>query len=259
MESKKQNGKNDHVVIVTSEAEGASVKKFKVKRWAITTAVIVVCILIGAMLGYIIYEERIWANANGKIDAYKDIIAAMETELAQVQAAADEQVQVAASEQETMKKSYENEIAELNNKLEIMSDTINQQNAEVEELTALLEGYTNPTLLPLTGAATIEVSEELEPMCIFNAADGALVVATASGTVTELVEETDYGYRIVIDHGNGYVTVYRNQGEPTVKAGDEVRQGATLFVIEATNTKLEYQISRDGVYVNPMEVMQISG
>ena len=255
MESKKQNAKGDHVVIVTSEAEGASVKKYKIKRSVITALTIVVCILIGAFLGYIIYEERIWATANGKIDAYKDIVADMEAQLADEKAATE----AAVAEQANIKKEYENEIAVLNEKLTIMSDTVHQKVKEVEELTAVVDSYSNPTLLPLTGAATIEMAEGLEPMCIFHASDGALVVATAGGIVTELVEDAEYGYRMVVDHGNGYMTIYQNQGEPKVKAGDEIRQGVTLFIIEATNTKLAYQVVKDGVYVNPMDVMQISG
>lgn len=255
MESKKQNVKGDHVLIVTSETEGASVKKYKIKRGVITALIIAVCILIGAFLGYIIYEERIWANANGKIDAYKDIVAGLEAELA----AANEEIEAAVAEQGNIRRSHENEIAILNEKLMIMSDTVNQKVREVEELAAQLDSYSNPTLLPLTGAATIEMAEGLEPMCIFQASDGALVVATAGGVVTELVEDAEFGYRIVVDHGNGYITIYQNQGDPKVKAGDEIRQGVTLFVVEATNTKLAYQVVKDGVYVNPMDVMQISG
>lgn len=255
MDSKKQNSKGDHVVIVTSEAEGASVKKFKVKPWAFTLVAIIICVLIGAFLGYVINEEKIWAAANGKIDAYKDIVTGLQGELAQAQAETD----AALAEQDNIKKEYENQIAALNDKLTIMSDTINQKVEEVDELTAIVAGYSNPTLLPLTGAATIEEADGPEPMCVFYATDGALVVATASGTITELVEDSELGWRIVIDHGNGYMTVYYNQGDPKVKAGDEVRQGVTLFIIEATNSKLGYQVVEDGVYINPMDIMQISG
>ena len=53
-------------------------------------------------------------------------------------------------------------------------------------------------------------------MCTFHATDGALIVATASGVVSELVEDPELGYKIVIDHGNEYVTVYYNKGEPAV-------------------------------------------
>lgn len=255
MDSKKQNAKGDHVVIVTSQEPGATVKQFKVKRWMGTCAIVVICILLGAFLGYLYYEERIWAAANGKMDAYKDIIAEKDAQLEEKQAAID----AAIAEQEVIKKDYENEIAALNDKLVIMSDTVNAKVEEVNGLTAQLEAYVTPTLLPLTGAATIEASQEMDPACVFLAGDGALVVATATGKVMELVEDAEYGYRLVIDHGNGYMTIYYNQGEPKVKAGDEVRQGAALFLIESTNQKLIYRVVKDDVYIEPMDIMQISG
>lgn len=255
MDSKKQNAKGDHVVIVTSENAGASVKKFKVKRWMSTCVIVVVCIVIGAMLGYLIYEDRIWAAANSKMDGYKDVIAQMEIQLADAQAA----TAAAVAEQEAIKKDYEGQLAVLEDKLTIMSDTVNTKVAEMDALTAKLEAYVTPTLLPLTGAAKIESSQEMDNACVFYATDGAMVVATAGGKVTELVEDGEYGYRLVIDHGNGYMTVYYNQGEPVIKAGDEVRQGATLFVVEASNSKLIYRVVKDEVYIDPMDIMQISG
>ena len=248
MEPKKQGGNNDHVVIVTSGAEGASVKKFRIKRWVVVTVVILVCVLIGAVIGYFINEERIWQSANAKIDAYKKQVETLNAT-----------IETERSETAGLKTEYENEIAGLNNKLTILSETINQNVVEIEALETKLATYETPTLLPLTGSASIEVSEELGPMCTFHATDGALIVATASGVVSELVEDSELGYKMVIDHGNGYVTVYYNKGEPTVNVGDNIRQGAALFIVEAINTELIYQIAVEGVYVNPLEVMEISG
>lgn len=248
MEPKKQGGNSDHVVIVTSEAEGASVKKFRIKRWVVVTVIVCVCVLVGAAIGYFINEERIWLAANAKIDAYKKEVETLNATL--------EAERVA---NQALKAEYESEIAGLNNKLGILSETINQNVEEMELLKEEVSSYVTPTLLPLTGSASIEVSEELGPMCTFRAGDGALIVTTAAGVVSELVKDPDLGYRVVLDHGNGYVTIYYNQGEPMVNVGDNVRQGTTLFVVEAINTQLIYQIAIDGVFVNPLEVMQISG
>ena len=60
MDSKKQKQKVNHVVIVTSEATDASVKQYRIKPWLLWMVVIVICVVIGAGLGYIIYEEQIW-------------------------------------------------------------------------------------------------------------------------------------------------------------------------------------------------------
>ena len=63
----------------------------------------------------------------------------------------------------------------------------------------------------------------------------------------------------MIDHGNGYVTIYRNDSKPVVKAGDSVVQGTTLFLIGEDNTKLGYQMQLDGTYINPTSMLSISG
>ena len=181
---------------------------------------------------------------NQKIEEYQKVIAEMENSLA----AAD-------AENAALK----TEIEGLNNKVTVMSDTINQMVAEEEALTAQIDRFSTPTLLPITGSATIEEITEEEPMNIFNAAEGAVVVATAVGTVSEVAEDADFGFRVVVEHNNGYVTVYRNKGEPVVAAGDSVSQGGTLFVVENRNTRLGYQIMKDGIYMDPATIMEIKG
>lgn len=239
MESKNQ--KNDHVVIVTSDAENASVKRFRFKSWIVWIVIIVVCMVIGALLGYIAYEERLWNAANQKmnqtIEEYKEI----ETTL--------------KKENEELRK----EVESLSNKVVVLSDTITQLKATEEELNAKIEKVVTPTLLPITGSATIEEVMDTEPISIFTAAKGAVVVATAAGVVTEVGEDAVYGYHIVIDHGNGYETIYRYQSDPQVATGDSVSQGGTLFVIDKDNTKLGYQIKKDGAFIPPAEMMEIKG
>ncbi len=86
-----------------------------------------------------------------------------------------------------------------------------------------------------------------------------MVVAAATGVVTEVGEDADYGSRVVLDHGNGYVTIYRNKGNCLVKVGDTVAQGGALYYIGSDNTKLGYQIQQDGTYISPMQLIDISG
>ncbi len=156
-------------------------------------------------------------------------------------------------------KAFEQQIQGLVQEKEILSTTVQLSKAELEELTSRIEELYHPCLLPLTGAATIEEITDEEPKCIFHAGEGALVVATASGTVTEIIQIPEEGYKVTIDHGNGYVTIYRNTEAPKVKQGEEVMQGATIFVVDRTSLKLEYQIQKDGVLMNPMDIMEIDG
>ena len=236
-----KNQKNDHVVIVTSAAEDASVKKFRFKPWMVWTAVAVVCVIIGALLGYIAYEEQIWENANQKMN--KTI----------------EEYEAEIKVLEENNKSLQLEIEGLNSKVTVLSDTITQMKATEEELTAEIEKIATPTLVPITGSATIQELHEGDPISIFTAAEGAVVVSTASGIVSEVGEDAEFGHRIVVDHGNGYTTIYRYRTEPLVATGDTVSQGGTLYLIDDDDTRFGYQITKEGVYVAPAEMMEIKG
>lgn len=248
MEPKKHKQKKNHVVIVTSNAEDAKVKQFQIRPWLLWLVIITVCIVVGVGFGYLLYEDQIWNAANQKIAVHQENVKQMEQKL-------EKQQKTAADEA----KRYEGTIDEWEYKYELLSSTVTLQKAEIEEMKAERDKLYNPVLLPLTGAATIEETGDAEPMCIFTATEGALVVATASGTVTEVIEEPEQGYKVIIDHGNGYVTIYRNTDVPKVKQGDEVMQGMTLYVIDRSSLKLGYQIMKDGLFVNPMDIIEIDG
>ncbi|MBR4084389.1 MAG: peptidoglycan DD-metalloendopeptidase family protein [Lachnospiraceae bacterium] len=248
METKKHKQKKNHVVIVTSNAEDAKVKQFQIRPWLLWLVIITLCLVIGVGFGYILYEDQIWNAANQKIAVHQGTVKEMEQKLQTQQEAADDEA-----------KRYEEEIDRLKEEMELLTSTVGLQKEEVEALKAERDELYNPVLLPLTGAATIEEISEGEPSCIFNASEGALVVATASGTVTEIIEEPEQGYKVTIDHSNGYVTIYRNISTPKVKQGEEVMQGITIFVMDSNSLKLGYQIMKDGIFVNPMEVIEIDG
>ena len=81
---------------------------------------------------------------------------------------------------EQEKAALENEVDSLNETIQILSDTINQKTQNENELSEQLQKQTTPTEFPLTGSATMEEVTEGNPMCIFTATDGAMVVATAA-------------------------------------------------------------------------------
>ena len=86
-----------------------------------------------------------------------------------------------------------------------------------------------------------------------------MVISTANGTVLAVNDDGMFGHNVWIDHGNGYVTIYRNSGDVKVKQGESVTKGTTLFIIKDAQSKLGYQIMQDGEYRNPMEILAISG
>lgn len=238
MKRKKHKRKTNHVIIVTSDAVDANVKQYRIHPWIVRSIVFMLCVLTGAVIGYILYEERIWENMTRKNDSLQEMVAELEIQNQQL----------------------ETEVVSLNNKISILSETVNQKVQAESELSAQLEKQSMPTEFPLTGSASIEEGTDGEnAICTFTASVGTMVVATASGTVTAVEDDENYGHNIWIDHGNGYMTLYRNQGDPTVDVGNSVVQGTTLFIIGEENIKLGYQMTYEGAYINPLDMLAISG
>lgn len=241
---RKHRRKNSHVVIVTSDATNARMKQFRVRPWIAQAAVTVLCVILGALIGYFVFEKDIWETSNQQIAQRNETIAALEQEKAGLEG------QIAG---------LNTEIEGLNEQVKILSETVSRQVLATNELAAQLEKQTLPTGFPLSGKATMEEVTEGTPICIFTAKAGAMVVAAAKGMVTVVNEDPEYGYNVWVDHGNGYVTIYRNAGDVKVRQGEAVLQGATLILITGDDSKLGYQMTKDGAYVNPMDMLDISG
>jgi murein DD-endopeptidase MepM/ murein hydrolase activator NlpD len=65
-----------------------------------------------------------------------------------------------------------------------------------------------------------------------------------------------YGNRIIIDHGNGYRTLYAHLNRIYVSAGERVSRGQVIGQMgstgRSTGPHLHFEISRSGVKVNPV-------
>ncbi len=236
MFKKKHKRKVSRIIIFTTDAVDAKTKQFKVRPWMSVLLTLVFCILAGALIGYIVYEGEIWNRARLEEEGRLEEIAELEEE----------------------KASLEAKVEELNVKLEALSTAVNEQSQAAGALQEELDQQSLPTNYPLTGSAGIEVVTEGDPMVIFTASDG-MVVASAKGTVASVEEDENYGYKVTVDHGNGYVSIYGNKGEVQVKAGDEVSAGTTIFLIGEDNKQLIYQIMQDGAYINPTDMLSING
>ncbi|MBO4291869.1 MAG: M23 family metallopeptidase [Lachnospiraceae bacterium] len=249
MDGKKRKRFTNHVLIITSDAVDANVKQFRIKTWVLALVGALLCALFGALLGYLFYEERIWQHA---IEKSNNQLHAMEQ-------LHDENLQV-KSELEKRELELTDEIQGLKDEVQSLSAALNQKVESEEKLREELEKISMPTSFPLNGSASsLTISGDSTPIAKIVTSDGTMVVATAKGTVIAVNDDLEYGHNVWVDHGNGYMTVYRNQEEPVVKQGDVVFRGTTLFVIGKKNTLLGYQIMLNGAYINPTDVMDIKG
>lgn len=148
---------------------------------------------------------------------------------------------------------------ELTDKVIILSDTINQKVEEEEAMAQAQAQAHMPVGFPMSSSASLEKAEGENPMVKLNGAEGNSIIASADGTVASITTDSGYLHCIKIDHGNGYNSLYRNDGEAMVKEGDEVVRGAILYVIGEDNTELGYQITYDEKYIDPMELINIDG
>lgn len=89
----------------------------------------------------------------------------------------------------------------------------------------------------------------------FSAPVGSKVSATADGTVHYSGFEKGYGKQVIIDHGNGYQTVYAHLSKAFVRQGQHVRRGDIIAFSGntglSTGPHLHYEVRKDNVVVNP--------
>jgi len=87
---------------------------------------------------------------------------------------------------------------------------------------------------------------------------GTPIAAAASGTVFFSGQMDGYGNVILIDHGNGIVTLYAHQSQLIAGKGQYVGRGATIGLVGSTghstgpHLHFEVRIGASGVAVDPM-------
>jgi len=84
---------------------------------------------------------------------------------------------------------------------------------------------------------------------------GTPVFAVAAGTVVRAGSDRSYGNVVVIDHHNGYQTLYAHNSKLLVKAGEQVSAGRPIAKVgstgRSTGPHLHFEIHRSGQRVDP--------
>lgn len=241
MKRKKRKIKKHYTISVTSDYSSFKTKyyrsRFNILRMCVVTMIIAVLITIGLT----VFEYYQLSTIEEKLSSFRTII----------------------SEQETMIDELNKERADLKSLNEVLSATVGMQAVENEEEKKENEEKHLPSQFPLTGSAMIveqdTEAEDYEPIIVFEMSAMSDVIAAGDGIVTSVREDSKFGTFISIDHGNGYVTIYRNAGDPKVMEGDEVVRGAIIFIGSGEGDILGYQVMQDNEFVDPMSVIEING
>ena len=88
---------------------------------------------------------------------------------------------------------------------------------------------------------------------------GRTIMASAGGTVVFAGRQGTYGNAVIVDHGNGYQTLYGHMSSISVSSGQSVGQGSTLGIMgstgRSTGIHLHFEIRKNGVQQNPMKYL----
>lgn len=245
MSDKRHKRKRGYTIMVLSDSAEKNQKKFHVNMEILSG---VAFVLLLAVVCYAEYTTILAHGANKRSENYVLQIATLQQENEQL-----------LREKEELKK----QTANLNQMLLQMEAQVKLQEKTKQETAENM-----PKGSPMSGAAQIKEAGGNAGMqanqdwkeVIFIAATGTNAVATGAGKVISILPAKDgEPGSISIDHGNGYVSYYRNKGTPKVEAGNAVEQGTVLFSIEGNNTEIGYSISKDSVFLEPMEIIEIKG
>ena len=246
-----------YTIILTSDSPAASHRRMHIRTGAIA---VVSFVLFVAVICYAVYST---ITMGGYV----------ERSVKQVE-------QIVQLKEENEKLTAENKT--LSDRASSLEQTLEKKEAQEHELVAAHEENYIPRGFPMSGAAQIleedtaaetegeqaqaedddvlkvEAKDEWKER-IFVSTEGTKVVATAPGTIKEVREAEGEVSYVIIDHGNGYITTYRNLGSPIVEEGSQVLKGVALFLVGEDNTETGYSIRKDDGYVDPLELIEIKG
>lgn len=170
----------------------------------------------------------------------------------------------------------ESMVSDAKMRLEVIEKGMERVNAAIAEINVTLEGLgpevtSIPSIVPVkdftirqTGAS---VGEKMHPFyktvamhtgMDLLAATGTPILAAADGVVESAVRNGKKdGINVTIDHGNGYVTVYKNMGKMNVRKRQKVKQGDVIGKVGMSGISfaphLHYEVWYKGAVMNPMD------
>jgi murein DD-endopeptidase MepM/ murein hydrolase activator NlpD len=143
--------------------------------------------------------------------------------------------------------------------LEILCERLDARRTYLESL---------PSLWPVHGLLASGFGVRVSPFTdteVFHhgldidAPKGSPIRAAGAGKVVRCGFEPRYGNLVVIDHGNGYRTIYAHLSKRMVELGDTVRRGDLIGKVgdsgRTTGPHLHYEVHVNGLPVNPVRFL----
>ena len=193
-----------------------------------------------------------------------------------------EQTTVVLNNMKTMQESYIKKLSDGEKTLQEQITAYKKEQAEIEakimEITNTIIPniqYTGGEMLwPVAASGTVITSQfgirehpiqgvvkQHTGLDIGGADTGTPVVAAADGVVSYAGWLGGYGNCVMINHGNGVVTLYGHGSKVVASVGQEVKQGDTILEVGSTGNStgphLHFEVRINGQYVNPLNYVKV--
>lgn len=156
-------------------------------------------------------------------------------------------------------------ITSLNNQVEEDKAAFNkiEETISAQEQEAIMEAEEAalPIGVPVKSASSVVVVDPNAGIVgaqsngiVFSTTAGAVIVATGQGVIESVTDDIFYTKKIIINHNNGFKSVYRIQNDVTCKEGATVRRNDMIGVLTEDGL-ISYEITRDGKQIDPRDVM----
>lgn len=168
------------------------------------------------------------------------------------------------------------DLIKLNSIVEKLNNNFNSDEQLLKELKSSkekLEKVVNaiPTLIPASGKISSPFGMRNHPIKKVNkehdgvdisSSSGDPILASAAGTVEYSGYSKGYGYNVIINHGNGYRTLYAHASRLLVKSGDNIDKGQKIALVGSTGLStgphLHFEIRINNIPVDPTEYVDFS-
>ena len=195
--------------------------------------------------------------------------------------ARSEQTSIVLNNMKTLQQSYVKKLSEGEKTLQEQITTFKKEQAEIEaKILAATNGidgeiqYTGGEMLwpvAISGTAITSnfgirehpiqgVIKQHTGIDIGNAPLGTPVIAVADGTVSYAGWLGGYGNCVMINHGNGVVTLYGHGNKLLTSVGTKVKQGDTIMEVgttgNSTGPHLHFEVRENGTCVNPLKYVK---
>lgn len=237
----------------------------------ISIAVVILAILTFAIT-YVVYSNVLNKDSQDLTQKITDIGTQTEGTLSEASNPIGKNVNEVKEEQENTEKIAINTTNVEKQTEEKKNETIETKAQEEKKQEIKKEEIKDPTFAkPVEGdiikefaSENLIYSETLKEWVTHNGIDikaekACIVKASSEGTVKSIKNDPRYGITIVIEHTNGYASVYSNLlTAEFVKEGEKVKQGQTIGTVGNTTTfeiadepHLHFEILKDNEAVDP--------